>query len=309
MEKEISIAEICQILNSKIHNPIFKNKYLSNENTYKKSFTSLDVIEDTQNAIEEYLNLYEKSFPRRSTLYIYGVLQSLYCQQDGIFNFYKATISPKLKKFGELEKSELIINIRNIRDDIAGHPTDRNYGKEFYYISKGGNSKKEFTYGGFNPNFTTAHINLIDAINQQKIFTSSLLDIAEKEIDKIIIKFKKTFEGNKLEYFKEDLESARKLISAAIFANKPHSKMGIDSLTESLKKLKIEIENRYSNILPDSLEYIYKILNHILGRLTEWSNTNFLYQNLDAEVFYYCLDSQLDELYDLLKEIDKYFEQ
>jgi hypothetical protein len=64
------------------------------------------------------------------------------------------------------ELFELDNQIRLVRDDIAGHPADRNFGKEFYYLNKGGNSKYQFTYGGYNPKFKSVKVNLKDFIEK-----------------------------------------------------------------------------------------------------------------------------------------------
>lgn len=185
------IIEKCIELNRKIHENLFLSNYLSNSTDHKRAFTSLDVIEDCQNAIEEYKSLEEENFQDRSTLYIYGVLQSLYCQQDGIFNLYRTIMDSNLKEheinilFDIYSFSK---TIRNVRNDIAGHPTNRNKGKEFYYIAKGNNTKYKFTYAGYTPEFKAVNVDLKKFIEEQETFVIKVLEDIELDIENKIKK-------------------------------------------------------------------------------------------------------------------------
>jgi hypothetical protein len=91
MKIERAIQEWCGDLNEKIHEDIYLDNFLlPDESRHSKAFASLDVIEDSQSAIDEFINLPETLFLGRSTLYIYRVLQALYCQQDGLQHFYES---------------------------------------------------------------------------------------------------------------------------------------------------------------------------------------------------------------------------
>lgn len=144
------------------------NEYLKcTPGNHERVFTSLDVIEDCQDAIEEYANISIKNFPKRSTLYIYGVLQAMYCQQDGLFQLYKTIIDDKIENvYKFFEKYKFSKTIREVRG-IAGHPTNRK-GKEFYFIAKGQNTKYRFSYGGYTPDFKKVDVDLCIFIEQQK---------------------------------------------------------------------------------------------------------------------------------------------
>ena len=71
-EKKISIQEWCINLNRKIHKPIFlENFLLPDDKKHCKTFTSIDLVEDTENAIEEFEKLPDDVLSNRSTLYIF----------------------------------------------------------------------------------------------------------------------------------------------------------------------------------------------------------------------------------------------
>jgi hypothetical protein len=165
MKIERAIQEWCGDLNEKIHEDIYLDNFLlPDESRHSKAFTSLDVIEDSQSAIDEFINLPETLFLGRSTLYIYGVLQALYCQQDGLQHFYESVKNKTFNGFHGLIKHlgawNEINNIRSVRNEIAGHPSNLRNGKEFYFIAKGPNSKFSFEYGGYTPKFKSARVDL-----------------------------------------------------------------------------------------------------------------------------------------------------
>jgi hypothetical protein len=76
------IIDLCNTLNRTIHEPLYHNFYnIPNELKYNQTFTSIDLIEDSQIAIEEYEDTTSLGTQGRSTLFIYGLLQSLFLQQ------------------------------------------------------------------------------------------------------------------------------------------------------------------------------------------------------------------------------------
>jgi len=80
------IIDLCNTLNEAIHEPLYHNFYnIPNELKYNQTFTSIDLIEDSQIAIEEFKSAESLGKQGRSTLLIYGLLQSLFLQQDGLY--------------------------------------------------------------------------------------------------------------------------------------------------------------------------------------------------------------------------------
>jgi hypothetical protein len=77
---------------------------------------------------------------------------------------------------------DYIVKIRTIRNEIAGHPSNRKKGKEFYFIAKGSNSKYIFEYGGYKPEFISVKVDIKEFILKQKEFSFIVLDSVDKEI-------------------------------------------------------------------------------------------------------------------------------
>ena len=118
----------------------FQKDLISNINLWSQICSSLDVIGDTLLSIEGYL---EENFPSIEGLkyiYIYGLLQSLFIQQDAMRNLSEAFSI-------EYEISVKLKSIREIRNSAIGHPTKNNINKKFYYnhISRPSLSKESFT--------------------------------------------------------------------------------------------------------------------------------------------------------------------
>ncbi|MEX2410493.1 MAG: hypothetical protein WD607_03830 [Candidatus Paceibacterota bacterium] len=184
----MTIQQKCNELNRNIHDRLFLNNYLTTTpGDYEKAFTAIDLIEDCENAIEEFEKTPQSSFQTKSTLYIYGVLQSMYCQQDGLFHLFETITKQSFKNIYDFFKLyDFNQTIREVRDDIAGHPTNRKSDKEFYFIGKGPNSKFSFSYAGYTPHFRKVDVDLKLFIAQQSEFTSRILKDVEKSISEQI---------------------------------------------------------------------------------------------------------------------------
>lgn len=305
----MTIQQKCNELNRNIHDRLFLNNYLSTTiGDYERVFTSIDLIEDCENAIEEFENIPETNLQNRSTLYIYGVLQSMYCQQDGLFHLYKTITNKTLKNVYELfELYNFNKSIREVRDDIAGHPADRKNGKEFYFIGKGPNTKYSFSYAGYTPHFRKVDVDLRQFIEEQRKFTITVLNAVGKTISEQIKIHKDKFKSMKLADIVNNLNYPTQLIYRGIFNNHPLAEIGLKEIREKLDALRIELEKRYNNKIPDSISDIFRLQTHILLRIDSWIANKELERNTDAEIFMDSFDHQMDELMEILKEIDDEF--
>jgi hypothetical protein len=304
----MTIQQKCDKLNKDIHDRLFLNNYLSTTiGDYERVFTSIDLIQDCQNAIEEFENIPETNIQSRTTLYIYGVLQSMYCQQDGLFHLYRTITDRKIKNVYELFKVyQFNKQIREVRDDIAGHPADRK-GKEFYFIAKGTNSKYIFSYAGYTPHFRNVDVDLKQFIKEQNIFVITVLHEVEKTIVQKIKTHKSKFNLMKLIDIVDNLNYPIQLVYRGIFNNHPLADRGLQEIKGKLNKLKTELDQRYNNKIPDSIKDIFRLQDHVLNKIGNWISTKTLENNLDAEIFMDSFDHQLNELIDILKEIDEDF--
>jgi len=311
------IIEKCERINEKINDLLFRNNFLNKTGDYEKVFTSLDLIEDGQNAINEFINLDEDIIPTRTTLYIYGVLQVLFCQQDGVFHLYKTIQDNSIKEITELfDIYKFDKSIRRIRNEIAGHPNNRNNGKEYYYIGKGSNSKYQFSYGGYTPElqkFKNEEVNLLDFIKKQEVFMIKLLSDIENDIDNKIKEHKEKFKDMKLQKHINDLDHSITKIPEGISNSEPlvskRTTSHLKVVKEGIDKLKEDLNQRYNQIPEELMKCQFKLIDHILKRFNIWLEKGELYGNIDAEVFYGSLLWQIEELEKDLKDRDIEFEK
>ena len=308
----MKIQEKCLKLNQDIHNNIFYNNYLLNvQNDYKRIFTSLDVIEDSQNAIEEFEKIPEESINSRTTLYIYGVLQSIYCQQDGLFHLYKTIFQEDFKNIYCLfSKFNFSKEIREVRDDIAGHPADRNRGKEFYFITKGTNSKYNFSYAGYSPEYRIVNVDLRQFLDDQSKFTETILIKIENHISNTIQAFKNKYKMTKLIKLLDNTDRSIHLINRGIneYERGFQAELGIKDIISNLSKLKVELNKRYNNNIPGSLIEIFKFQDYILIKIKKCFDDKKLLDNFEAKIFMDSFKHQNNELNEILEEIDNEYE-
>ena len=303
----MTIQQKCNDLNNNIHEELFLNNFLLNKTgNHERAFTSLDLIEDCQNAIEEFEKV--ESVKHRSTLYIYGVLQAMYCQQDGLFQLYKTIVDCNIKNVYELFKlNNFTQEIREVRDDIAGHPNDRKKGKEFYFIAKGSNTKYKFTYAGYTPEFRMVEVDLKNFIVKQNDFTETILQQIGKAICEKIKIYKKKFKGMKLISLLEDLDRHIQLVHRGIHDNHPMASLGQSEMKKAIEKIRQELNIRYNNRIPETVKCIFRFQDYITAKIETWILNNEIYKNIEAEIFMDSFINQLEELREILIEIDKEF--
>ena len=89
--------------------------------------SSLDVIEDTEEAISAYTAKEFAESKAAHYLAVYGLLQAIFVQQDAAFNLCESLgIQENIDDYPKLNE------IREIRNDTIGHPTKRGR-KRFSY--------------------------------------------------------------------------------------------------------------------------------------------------------------------------------
>lgn len=138
---------------------------------------SLDAIEDSHSAIQAYSEIEPPSDDGKKYLYLYGLLQALFLQQDAGQHIALAlgisyTLPQELKE------------IREVRNDTIGHPTKRsrkNLPASYCVIVQMSISKGGFQYLRYEPtDENTNHhfhsVNLIEVIDTQKRLIEHLLE-------------------------------------------------------------------------------------------------------------------------------------
>jgi len=305
--------ESVDFLSSKIRDHIniqrAQNNLIQDKKNWNQICSSMDVLEDTTYAISSYIN--DDSFPNNDGLkyiYIYGVLQALFLQQDSLRHLTCALLSINEKDYkvnDELEK------IRNIRNESIGHPTNKGSGKSFHYISRITIDKNGFDLlSSFSDKDDIyKEVKIIDIINTQlKIIIEDLKLLLEK-LEEKEMEHKNKFKEVKLADFLKGSDYSIEKIFEALYIENEGRKSFYISLIEPLKNSYIKIEKELENreILPndfwnDELERVKYIFDSLSDYFTK-NKRNFI--SNDIYVFLSFLRDKNKELLEELKNIDE----
>lgn len=284
---------------------LFQDKIIWN-----RLWTSLDVIEDSQIAIDDYTNLSEFSSNEKGYLYVYGILHALYLQQDALCNLNKSLFGQVIdfkKDYPEL------YNIREIRNNSIGHPTDRGNGKSFHGISRMTIQKKGFQMMSSFPKtdeedeFTD--INVLSCIETQRGLFKVILN-------QTMEKLKSDFENHKLKFKDSKLiDLVHKSIDyqfSKLYENINRDyalvEINFETIFETYNNIKKGIIERYSSLSALSgIELNTEMLDYLFNRLKRDLIENKIEDKLELRIFIDALKSHFEELKSMVKEIDEEF--
>jgi hypothetical protein len=180
-----------------INNPYLHYWLIKDKKNFNKICSSLDTIEDTELAIDEYLDSKDKSLNLgEKYIYIYGILQILFVQQDAVNHILEANNIKYNKKQKDL------LNIREIRNFSIGHPTERKKNNEtcYNFISQRTLSLSGFTLLSCTGEKTSfQEINIFNLIKVQR-------EVLAKRLEKLYNKFRKDLMNYKEKFKNQSLE-------------------------------------------------------------------------------------------------------
>ncbi len=113
--------------------------YIGNRQQWNRVCSALDVLGDTELAIDAYLGTPENAEPGALYLGVYGILQVLVAQQDAL-----STLATELGVPFKLPTE--LAEIRQVRIGSIGHPTDIRSGKDRHVAFI---SRATLSWGGF----------------------------------------------------------------------------------------------------------------------------------------------------------------
>jgi len=290
------LKEILSHINSKM-----LRKRLMECYNWKQITSSLRVIDDTQLGIEHYKNSNYPDEIGGKYVYTYGLLQMLFVQQDAVINFGE---SLRFKC-----KIEDIKEIRDIRNDIVGHPTKRGIKNCYHnYLVQNSLNKVSFEYlTTKNSNDTRKNIviNIKDIINKQEIAIKSILNYYIKELMKFENNIKEEFEGKRIT---EEFTVLDNYIISVIQNLKSNKKALAPNIDEDItninsKYLEIfrEIENRKVSF--HLQKDIFRDIEELIEKIKKSEDSSGEILNL-----FYDLKKKIDEFKEFCIYIDDLFE-
>ena len=297
-----------------ITSPRKREVLLQNNTMWDMLCSCMDMIEDMEYALESYLaEDPENAKTGRKYLLIFGALQALYVQQDAVKNLHKAldipyTMNPSIEE------------IREIRNDAAGHPTNRR-NNEFIFIHRSSLGIHKFELMKLDPtksndgslNSEHVDINVADLIATQRNIFMEVLDNIIETLEEEEVKHRKKFSDKTLAgVFSGTTYPFSKIWDAALRPNSDHAYRVdhyVDQISKSIKAFRDglrergEPDDRISDIY-ENLEYALK---HIKAYFNSDNKTHI--QRKDTHIFVSFIDQQVDVLKKFAQDIDDTYSQ
>jgi len=293
-----------------INNPRKQFNLLKNHKFWNQLCSSLDVIEDSDLAINAYIDTEFAKDDGEKYLKLYGLLQALFLQQDAVTNLCES-----LELKNNLIANSKLREIRDIRNDSIGHPTKRGNYKSYHFISRITITKSGFQLISDYENSKTIFrdILVIDLIKEQRKFLSKILKKSIKVLKAEEKAHKEKFKMEKLEtvfpntlsyYIEKIFENIGKLDRAKLGLRHIRLvKKVMDKLKESLQKRGIEIGTY------DSIKYQYELLEYPITELELYFDRSKTKEeprinDKTAYIFTCFIREELYELKEIVMEID-----
>jgi len=288
---------------------------LKDQDLWSQLCSCLDVIEDSQLAIDAYSTVEFGKSDGANYLALYGLLQALFLQQDAVINLCES-----LKIAETIDNYPRLKEIREIRNDSIGHPTKRNRRKDkstsYHFISRPSLCSNSLTllscYSDGKNEFKD--ITISDLIADQKEYISKILESIITKLEYEEKAHKEKFRMEKLvsifpSHLQYDLsklrEGTRKNERAAQGEIAARSiRKTLQNFQQALAKRGIELETY------DSIKYLYNELEYPLCELEEFFQCVILEKEpkINEKAAYIFADfvaRKIDELIQIAQEIDK----
>ena len=277
---------------------------------WNKLWASMDVLEDSQIAIDDYSSLKEFDSNKKGYLYVYGILQALNLQQDSLRNL-------NISLFGEdinfKEKHPELYRIRENRNNSIGHPTDRMNGKSFHHISRHSIKKGGFTMLSYFPKTGEESkfedINILSCIETQEKLLIKILNKTMEELKSDFDEHKNKFKDNKLsDLIHPSIDYQFSKLYENIHRDNELVEINFKTIFNTYVKIKDGIIARYHNLSALSgVELTIEMLDYLFLRVKRDLIENKIVDQLELRIFVNALEINFGELKSMIKEIDDKF--
>lgn len=282
---------------------------LKTPDAWNKLFSSLDLIGDTQLALDSYPQFHKVQEDGASYLIVYGILQTLLLQQNAAKHIGDTLdISVKLPKALE--------DIRVIRNSAAGHPT---YQKEnglskSSFITRMSISPTSFqlmtVYSG-DKDYVFHQISIPSLIDTQKIFLCEVLAMVIAELERQEMEHREKHKATKLaDIFPHTISYHFTKIFEATNREDlfPLGTPNIKMIIECIENFKNALSVRGEWGVYDSIDYHYELISYPLNRLEAYFEGNDDMNEKDAYIFASFLSEQVKSLEEIAIEFDEKYE-
>lgn len=289
-----------------------QKELLGRAGDWNRLCSALDVIGDTEIALDSYLNHKPVEDTGIQYLHVYGALQLLQTQQDAVSDIcFSLQIKP--------QASPKVPLVRELRSSAVGHPTHQreNSREKSSFIVRVTLSQFGFsllTVTDEDWAHAERYVNIPKLIAlQRKALVATLKEVI-KLLDEAEMKHRKKHRGDKLVgCFPDTLSYYFSKIFEAIHSSQsyPFGKMHLDLVAECLTNMRVMLESRGEWNVYDSVNYEYKLLDYPIQQLntffTDVSNSKLNSQ--DAYILCSFVHEQIKMLIKIAEEIDETYAQ
>jgi len=295
-----------------INNPRKRHFLLKNIKFWNQMCSSLDVIGDTELAINSFLT---NDFPDdtgEKYIRVYGVLQALFIQQDAVEHLCESLSMPV-----KINGHQDLADIRNIRNESIGHPTKKRKEAELYtyhFISRMTLSKAGFQLMTSCEKGETVfkEVPLEEIIRKQRGALSDILKSLVEGFTSAEQAHRKRFRMEKLEMiFSQAHYFIEKVYDGLDDGDKVGiGKIGMESIGKILGEFKDKLKERGIELETyDSVKNIYDLLPYPIDKISVYFDSfrQDKKENIDqqtAYIFWYFIEGHIKELEQIAKDID-----
>lgn len=283
---------------------------IKNRANWNKLCSALDLIGDTELAIEAYPSLCSNQSDGASYLIVYGLLQTLLLQQDAAKHIADSLELKHIKRPKQLDE------VRIIRNSAAGHPTSQkeNGSYKSCFISRFSLSPMSFQMITSFSNtaehkFTT--VNIPSLLDIQKTYIAELLREVVDELEKQEKEHREMHKDNKLaDLFPQTLSYYLSKVYEATYTPQSFAfgKVNLSTLAKVLESFQAGLENRSEWGVYDSVNFHFEQLEYPMEQLELYFDRQSELNEKDAYIFTSFIEKQFDELLVIAKDIDKDYE-
>ncbi len=320
----LDVQKLVSWLRDFIQHPRRLGPLIEDEPGWNVLTSAMDLISDTEEAIESYLANADESVGTRY-LVLYGVLQAMYMQQDALEGLVRVLTTDS--KYN-IEQEPEAARIRQVRHDAVGHPTKQGGTN----IKSNGQPNEQVSHAIARHSMETARFAMMRSSNLSatrivKIDMLQLIDTNRELARRVLLRVKTRLEelemAHRAEFKSEKLRDifhsstgyAFEKIYGAIGSPSPgNAVLGPICLEEVIayfNEFKKALQRR--GCLPEG-NYLDMYLNEAEYALTEligyFSNNGLLaHQPKAAEVFTFYAKHKMEELETIAGQIDDEYEE
>lgn len=305
----VEIYELEDRIRDFINSPRKQSNLLRESATWNKLCSSLDLIGDTQIAIEGYPQLFSMQEEGVSYLIVYGILQTLLLQQDAAKHIGDA-LNIRVNRPKALEE------IRIIRNSAVGHPSyqKENSLSKSSFITRRSISPTSFelvTVYSSDKEYEMRHISIPALIEKQRTYLEKILSKVITELEQQEMKHREIHKDKKLaDIFPHTISYHFRKLHEATYSRNSFP-LGIPSLqiiAKCIEHFQYELSIRGEWGVYESIDYHYELIDYPLKRLKSYFGGDDVMNEKDAYIYASFLSNQLKALLEIAKELDDQYD-